>query len=62
MRRYLRCGIIALLSLATGYEIGIRRRIFLNKAFVTVQPPLKLTNCFYDTRRDLWLPYDLTEA
>ena len=70
MRIYLRCAIIALLSLATGYELGIRRRIFLNNAIVTVQPPaqdeherpLKLTNCFYDRRRELWVPYELIEA
>ena len=70
MHIYLRCAIIALLSLTTGYEIGIRRRIFMNNAIITVQPPtqdkedrpLKLTNCFYDRIRDLWVPYELIEG
>ena len=52
MRNYLAYGIIALLSLATGY--GVRRRIFASANFP--QSPveinkdkLKMLNCFYDS-------------
>jgi len=72
MRSYLPFGIITVLSLVTGYGLGVRRRLLLqnlityeahNKAtMVNDEDVLRLVNCYYDRRRDVWIPFELTEV